>query len=335
MRRKRFGRSVVTALFGLLIAVAATVLMVALPAFAEGDGCCRVSIDNVPAQFPAGGEPTPFTVHVVNQSQEILRYLGVSFLLQANGLVGDLVDLQRERMSGGPHDVGTFTQRGVHSGAVTATDQIDFGELSLPPGGELTITYQLSFSKKLPSSALTLSVQVQPARGGNRVSSAGPYQSSIVAAGQPIQTQPASTPTPTPTVSDSPVWTDGTAPIDQSPLAGAGSSGGGGSLVWLAYTIGALLLLVGIGVISTLVWRRGPQRVDWAEPQRYGQPAYPQAPTQVAGYEVPRQAGSPGVHGPPGRHTAPTAQYPAAQHPFAQDPHADPDQTWVDPAVGR
>ncbi|WP_406081203.1 hypothetical protein [Micromonospora sp. NBC_00858] len=335
--RKRFSRSVVTALFGLLIAVPATVLTVASPAFAEGEGCCQVSIDNLPAQFPGGGDPTPFTVHLVNQSQEILRYVDVSFLLQADGLVGDLVDLQRRRMPGGLHDVGTFTQRGVHSGAVTATEQIDFGVLAVPPGGGLNITYQLSFSKKLPSTALTLSMQVQPRRDRRGVRSAGPYESSIVAAGQPTQTQPASTPTSSPTVSDSLASTDGTAPIEQSPLAGAGSSGGDGSLIWLAYTIGALLSLGGIGVIGTLVWRRGPQRVetDWDEPQQYGEPAYPHAPTQVAGDEVPRQAGSPGVYGTPGLHTAPTAQYPTAQYPIAQDPYADPDQAWVDPAAGR
>ncbi|MFF0372636.1 hypothetical protein [Micromonospora sp. NPDC005087] len=271
-------------------------------------------------------------MHLVNQSQEILRYVDVSFLLQADGLVGDLVDLQRQRTPGGRHDVGTFTQRGVHSGAVTATEQIDFGLLALPPGGGLNITYQLSFTKKLPSTALTLSMQVQPRRDRRGVSSAGPYQSSIVAAGQPTQTQPASTPTSSPTVSDSLAPTDGTAPIDQSPLAGAGSSGGGGSLIWLAYTIGALLLLGGIGVIGTLVWRRGPQRVetDWDEPQQYGEPAYPHAPTQIGGYEVPRQAGNPGVYGTPGLHTAPNAQYP-----IAQDPYADPDQAWVDPLCGN
>ena len=285
-----------------------------------------MSIDNLPAQFPSGGDPTPFTVHVVNQSQETLRYLDVSFLLQADGLVGDLVDLRRQRVSGGPHDVGTFTQRGVHGGAVTATEQIDLGVLAMPPGGGLNITYQLSFSKKVPSTALTLSMQVQPRRDDKGVSSAGPYQTSIVAAGQPIQTQP----TPSPMVSDSPASTDGTAPIDQSPLAGPGSSGGGGSLASLAYTIGALLLLGGIGVIGTLVWRRGPQRVgaDEDEPQPYGQPAYPHAPAQV-GYELPRQAASPGVYGTPSHHTAPTAQYP-----IPQDPYADPDQTWVNPGAG-
>lgn len=329
MRRKRLKRNVVTALFGLLIAVPVTVLTVTSPAFARTDGCCQVSIDNLPAQFPGGGDPTPFTVHVVNQSQEGLRYLDVAFLLQADGLVGDLVHLQRLRMTSGPRNVGTFTERGVHSGAVTATEQIDLGEVGLPPGGGLDITYQLSFSKKVPSTALTLSIQVRPKRGDWGVSSAGPYQTAIVAAGQPIQTQPASTPSPSPMVSDSPVSTDGTVPIDQSPLAGAGSSGGGASLAWLTYTIGALLLLGGIG---TLLWWRRLQRVetDGDEPQQYGQQAYPHAPAQVAGHEVSRQAGNRGVYGTPRRHMAPTAQYP-----IPQDPYTDQNQTWVDPASGR
>ncbi|MFC5001599.1 hypothetical protein ACFPIJ_27655 [Dactylosporangium cerinum] len=312
----------------MLIVVPATVLAVASSAFAEGERCCQVSIDDLPAQFPGGGDPTPFTVHLVNQSQEVLRYVDVSFLIQAEGLVGDLVDLQRQRTPGGPRDVGTFTQRGAHSGAVTATEQIDFGALALQPGGELNITYQLSFSKKLPSAALTLSMQVQPRRDRRGVTSAGPYRSSIVAAGQQTPTQPASTPT----VSDFPATTDGTAPIDQSPLSGAGSPGGGGSMIWLAYTIGALLLLGGIGVIGTLVWRRGPQRVqtDQDEPQQHGELAYPHAPTQVIGHEVSRQAGHPGVYGTPSAHMAPTAQYP-----IAQNPYADPDQARADPAGGR
>jgi hypothetical protein len=327
MRSKQFSRSAVTALFAaLLMAVPVIVLTVASPAFAGGNGCCQVSIDNLPTQFPGGGDPTPFNVHVVNDSQEPLHYLDLSFLLQANGLVGDLVHLQRQRTPGGPHDVGTFTQRGAHSGAVTATDQIDLRALALAPGDGLTITYQLSFNKKVSSTTLTLSIQVQSRRDRAGVSSAGPYQSSIVAAGQPVQTQPASPPT----VENSPTSTDGGAPIGQPPLDGAGSPGGG-SLIWLAYTIGALLLLAGIGVIGTLVWRRGPQRVgtDRDEPPQDRQPAYPQAPTRDATY-APSQAGGPGEYGKPGLHTAPTAQYP-----IAQNPYADPDQAWVDPATDR
>lgn len=303
MPRKPFNRSMVTTLLGLLIAVPAPVLAVAWPAFAGGDRCCQVSIDNMPGQFHGGGDPKPFTLHVVNQTQETLRYLNVSFVLQANGLVGDLVHLQRQRVLGGPHSVGTFTLHGVQNGVVTANDQIDFGMLALPPGDGVNIQYQLSFNKKIPSTGLTLSVQVQPKRSDGGVSSAGPYQSTIVAAGQSTQTQPDPTPTPTPgaTASDTPTAADatdvGAAPTDPSSLVvGSSSSGGGGSVMWLAYTIGALLLLSGIGVIGTLLWRRGPHEVetDWDEPQRYGQPTYPTqplgvyAPTQIADDGMPR-----------------------------------------------
>jgi hypothetical protein len=296
MRRKRFRRSVLAVLFGLLIAVPATVFTVKSPALAKAGGCCQVSIDNLPTQFP-GGATTPFTVHMVNQSQESLRYLDVSFLLRADGLVGDAVHLQRLRTAADPHNVGTFTQRGVHSGAVTAAEQIDLGAPALPPGGGVNLTYQLSFSKKLPSTALTLSMQVQPRRDGGGVSTAGPYQSSIVAAGQPIQTQPASTSSQSPIASDSPASTDDIAPVGQSPLAGASSSSGGGSLAWLTYTIGALLLLGGIAMIGMLVSRRGPQRVETGddEPREYGQPTYP----------------------------------------IPQDPYAGPDQTRLDQGAGR
>ena len=39
-------------------------------------------------------------------------------------------------------------------------------------------------------------------------------------------------------------------------------------MTWLAYTIGALLLIGGVGVIGTLLWRRGPQPVEteWKRP---------------------------------------------------------------------
>ena len=303
MPRERFDRSMVTTRLGLLIAVLAPVLAVASPAFAVGDRCCQVSIDNMPGQFCGGGDPKPFTLHVVNQTQENLRYLNVSFFLQANGLVGDLVHLQRQRVLGGPHSVGTFTLHGVQSGVVTANDQIDFGTLALPPGDGVNIQYQLSFNKKMPSTGLTLSVQVQPKRSDGGVSSAGPYQSTIVAAGQPTQTQPDPTPTPTrsATASDTPTAADatdvGAAPTDQSSLmVDSSSSGGGGSLMWLAYTIGALLMLSGIGAIGTLLWRRRSHEVetDWDEPQRYGQPTYRTqplgvyAPTQIADDGMPR-----------------------------------------------
>ena len=332
MPRKRSIRRMVTTILGLLIAVPAAVITVASPAFANGDRCCQVSIGNLPAQFSGGGNPETFTLHVVNQTQQTFRYLSVSFILQANELVGDLVHLQRQRFVGGLHSVGTFTQHGVHSGVVTANDQIDLGAAALRPATGVNIQYQLSFNKKTPGSGLALSVHVQARRNDGGVSSAGPYQSTIVAAGQPTQTQPA-TPAPTPTPTDTPAAVDtagvGAAPTDHSSLVGgAPSSGGGGSLLWLAYTIGALFVLGGIGLIGTLRWRRGPHgfETDGSEPRLYGQPTYPTSPLGV--HEPTRV--TPSVYGAPGRHTAPTAQFPAAQVPFVE-----PDQTWVDPPAGR
>jgi hypothetical protein len=338
MPRKSFTLGVIVTLLGLFIAVPAAVLTAASAAFADGGRCCRVSIDNLPGQFYSGGNPQPFTLRVVNQTQQTLRRLNVSFVLQANGLVGDLVHLQRQRVIGGPHSVGTFTQHGVHSGAVTANDQIDFGTLALPPGGGVNIQYLLSFNKKMPGTGLAVSVQVLPRRTDGGVSSAGPYQSMIVAAGQPAQTQPDPTPTPSPTAAASETAAAagttgvGAAPTDQSSLANGGSStGGGGALMWLAYTIGALLVLGGIAVIGTLAWRRGPNGVETFgdEKQQYGHPTYPTqplgryTPTRVAEYGMPPQTSGhaaptrvvPVVYNAPGRHAAPTAQFPVPQEP--------------------
>jgi hypothetical protein len=236
----------------------------------------------------------------------------------------------------------------VHSGVVTANDQIDFGLLALPSGGGVNVQYQLWFSKKMQPAGLTLWVQVQPRRSDGGVSSAGPYQSTIVAGGLPAQIQPDPAPTTTPnaTASDTPTATAsgaGAPPAGQlSPVGGSSSSGGGDALMWLAYTIGALLFLAGIGVIGTLLWRRGPHGVatDWDEPQQYGQPTYQvppvrgDPPTQIAAFGTPGQGSGhaaqtrvgPAVHGTPGRHAAPTAQFP-----LPQDPYTDPVPTWIDP----
>lgn len=304
MRLQSFKRCVLATLLGLLITAPAAVFM-ASPASAAGGQCCQVSIDNMPRQFHAGGDFTPFTLHVVNQEQEPLRYLNVSLILAARGLVGDLVHLQRQRAVGGPHNVGTFTQHGVHDGAVTANDQIDLEASALPPGGGINIEYQLSFSTKMPSAELALSVQVKPKHGNAGVSSAGPYPATIVASGQPIQTQPDPTPSPTATPDDPPSTTGlGAEPTNQSSLVGDSSSDHSGSLTWLAYTMGALLLLGGIGLVGTLRWRRGLQDVgtDRDEPEQHGWSAYQTQPS--------------------GRHAAPTAQFPVAQnHPASRRPH--------------
>jgi hypothetical protein len=296
------GASALLATFVAVLAVAAP----AAPAFADDHGCCQVSVDRLPAQFVAGGDPQSFTLHVTNAAADTLRVIDVSFTLVAGGLVGDLVDLERQIAPSGPHDVGTFTQHGVHDGAVTAGDEINLGALAVPPGGGVDIQYELTFRKKVPSSALTLSVQVQPKHGGDggggdrAVSSAGPYQSQIVAAGQA-----APTPSDTPTATDTSTSTAGPDATTTTPVAsGIEPGGGGGSLVWLAYTLGGLLLVGGVGLIGTLLARRGSRRIP-AEVQTYPAPA------------------------------ATALLTPTTQFPISQDPWADPDQTWVDPSARR
>lgn len=349
MPRKLSNRSMVATLLGLLIAVPAAVLTIATPASADNPQCCQAAIANMPGQFQAGDDPKPFTLRIVNRMNDNLRYVNATFTLQANGLSANQVHLQRQRVAGGARSIGAHS----HNGQITANDQIDLGALALPPGGSVSIQYKLSFGQKAPASAMSISVRVQPRRGDGVSVNAGPYSSRILAFGAPAPTH-ASTPAPKPsaTVSDTPASADTDAaaiPTDQSTLLGGDPGSGGGSLMWLAYTIGALLLLGGVGVIGTMLYRRGPRGVetDWddqGQPQ-YGQPSYPPpggggyATTQVAGYgsptqAMPTQAASttvmPASSGTPGRHSAPTSRYPAPQ-----DPYAQADQTWVDPNAGR
>jgi hypothetical protein len=70
--------------------------------------------------------------------------------------------------------------------------------------------------------------------------------------------------------------------------------------VWIAYIVGALLLLGGIGVIGYMLWRRGPQMIEteWDEEQPGGTPAghrMPPRPLPGPGYGQTYDA--PTVHG--------------------------------------
>jgi hypothetical protein len=101
--------------------------------------------------------------------------------------------------------------------------------------------------------------------------------------------------------------------------------------MWLAYTIGALLVLGGIAVIGTLLWRRGPTGVETFgdEPQQYGHPTHATqplgryTPTRVDEYGMPPQTSGhaaqtrvvPAAYNAPGRHASPTAQFPVRQKP--------------------
>ena len=76
---------------------------------------------------------------------------------------------------------------------------------------------------------------------------------------------------PSPTAS--PVETATATPEDTStsdlgalPGVAPTSNDGSGSGVWIFYIIGGLLLIAGIGVIGTLLWKRSGDATEWPDP---------------------------------------------------------------------
>src|SRR6185369_648333 len=106
------------------------------------------------------------------------------------------------------------------------------------------------------------------------LATSGTYQTSIVA----VDVAPSPTPSDTPTPSASPTEatpTDTSADVigPTDTTGGTAAPARGGGIAWIAYTVGALLLLGGIATIGTILWRRGPQEVE----------------TEWAGYEAPQR----------------------------------------------
>jgi hypothetical protein len=347
MPRKLFNRSMVATLLGLLIAVPAAVLTFASPATADDPPCCQVSLGGVPGQFQAGGGAKSFTMHVVNRTGQPMRYLNAAFVFHSNGLNANQVHLQRQRLAGGWRDVGARNR----GGDVTATDQVDLGILR--PGGDVNIQYQLAFGQKAPASGLSIAVQVQPRKGDGGPASAGPYQSTILAYAQkptptPTKETASSSPSDTPAASDTGTDDGFATATEQTTLLGSTGDGSGGGSMWLVYTIGALLLLGGVGVIGWMLYRRNREaEPEWEDEQAgydqqgydqqgygqqgydqqgYGQPPYDQPPydqpayrgagyePNVAGYDAaaPTQAAGYGPPAPPAPYSPPTQAMPPA-----------------------
>jgi hypothetical protein len=164
---------------------------------------------------------------------------------------------------------------GQRDGAVTATDgRLRFGQ-PIQPNGSTNLQYQLSFASKAAPTQVQLGVTISGRAGGHgfgqstELASAGAQFSLVGAAPRPAP-KPTPTPTPTPTeAASTPASTPASAVgINTGPggppitPADAASKSGTSSLVWLAYIIGALLLLGGIGAIGTLLWRRGPDTIE-------------------------------------------------------------------------
>ncbi len=354
MRRLPLIRSIVATLFGLSIAAVAGAIVAPGMAVAANP-CCQVAIDSLPSQFHAGAAGENFHVVVKNTSQNSIGGVTVTLAFKAAGLNRNQVHLQYQR-NGGWRGVGTRNQNGTIV-ATSSPNSDFFRHNSISPGQTVTFTYRLSFGTKAPTSSLAVWLSVAPSGHPGQAAQNGPYRSSIVGEGANSNPTPTPTPTPTDTPTDSatatptdPATTDDSqdagAIAGPTTIGGDGGGSGGGGMTWLAYTIGALLLLAGVGVIGTLLWRRGPQPVEteWAE-NEYGQSAYPAAPAPdyppttafsppasapvappAAAYPahtMPMQA-TPTGYDKPGRHSAPGSAYPAPQDPYADETMIDP-----------
>jgi hypothetical protein len=242
----------------------------AVPLLAAVD-CCQASIGGLPGKFDAGAGPSQFTVSFTNSSQQQISSLSVVFVFQGNALSSGQITMERRTQNGSWQGIGV----GQRNGAVTATDgRIRFGQ-PIQPNGSTSLQYRLSFGSKAASTQVHLGVTISGRAGGHgfgqstELATTG-AQFSVVAAAPPPAPKPTPTPTPTPSVaaSDAASTPQSAAGIDTGPggppitPADAAGKSGTSSLVWLAYVLGALLLLGGIAAIGTLLWRRAPDTIE-------------------------------------------------------------------------
>jgi hypothetical protein len=313
--------------------VTAMALGLSLPAAAsdaapprDASDCCQVSLAGLPGQFVAAAPPQQFSAVFHNGGQSSISGLQLNFSF---GLAGartssSQMHLQRRTADGSWHTISL----GRRGNTITGNDSVGGGIAS---GATATWQYQMWFGDKAPNAHFAVTVAASGRGSGfnrARLAISPTYQMAVtaVAAATTTPTTPKPTPTATPTTTpDTPTATPtqevaqpstiGTPPA-AAPLDGGDTSGSGSSLMWLAYTIGALLLIGGLGVIGALVWRRGPREVEteWPERDDYVPPpdpyaAPPAAPLPSTSYQpvVPGQYAPPAAwpDGPLDRPTAP------------------------------
>jgi hypothetical protein len=336
MPRRALVRIMVAAVIGLAVWIPASVASAA-------DPCCQVALGGIPGQFTAGGDAKTFTSTMRFDSQQQGREfqsISAKFTFQVQDIDRGQIKFARQQGNGWRN----ISVSG-HGHAFTATDRFtQLGPLS-GGGGAINSTYRLSFGDKVKSQAVSITILATAGGNGHggQQAKAGPYQTSVggtVLTPTPTATaKPNPVVTPTPTVTTAPPSPVGQAPSVIGAPAGAQSDGGssGGGVAWIAYIVGALLLIGGVGVIGTMLWRRGAQPVaaQWTDPSGYdagptyptqafgtpptqaygGQPpaAYGAQPTQVYGTQPTYGAGAPPAYDPTGQ--APTtAQPPPPRH---------------------
>ena len=307
MPRRAMIRTILATMIGLAIWLPAT-------AASAADPCCQVSVSGLPSQFTAGAAAQSFGTSLsysVNNGQRV-QSISAVFTFSGNNITGSQIQLARLR-DGRWHSIGV----GRHNGVLTATDNFSFSGHDQGGSGSITSQYRLAFSSRVQSQGiqmrLTLAGRVNDGHHSNeqQLAQTGPYALNVAGANAapaptkaPVVTTPTPTPTPTVTPSAAAPTVAGAAPGDTLGSDAAGS-GGGGSSIWIAYMIGGLLLIGGIGVIGTMLWKRGQAgQTGWEDPY---------APEPVGGPYAPAPYGSP-TYADPG-YAAPTSyQAPATAY---------------------
>jgi hypothetical protein len=289
MPRRAIARAVSAAMIGLGAVIPALVLSApaatAAPALAASrlaaplraapllaaNDCCQASIGGLPGKFVIGAGPSQFAVSFTNSGQQPISSLAVTFTFNGNGLDANRITMKRQAQNGSWQSMNV----GRHNGSISATDNhFRFGQ-PIPPNGSTNLQYQLSFDSKAAPAQVQLGVTVNGRLAGRgfgqstELAATGAGFGVVTAAPAP---KPTSKPTPKPTPTQAASTPASTAPsaaaVDTGPggppitPADAASNSGTSSWVWLAYILGALLLLGGIAAIGTLLWRRGPDTSD-------------------------------------------------------------------------
>jgi hypothetical protein len=292
------------------------------------DDCCRASIGGLPSRFVTGADPRQFSMSFTNTSQQPIGSLRIVFTLAGNGMGdvnGNEITMKRQTANGSWQGLNI----GHNDGALVASDNRIRLNQPIPPNGSTNLQYQLSFDAKVAPTHVQLGATVSGRPIGHgfgqltELATTGAQFSVVTDAPPPAPkpkttpTQAASTPASTAPSAAGVVTGPGGPPITP---ADAASNSGTSSWVWLAYIIGALLLLGGIAAIGTLLWRRGPDRTDtdWEDDGTALHPGggvatYPTAtmyPTQA----LPAQP-------------SPTQSYPAQPYP----PQSTPPQSTLPP----
>ncbi len=233
--------------------------------------CCQASVGGLPGKFVAGAGPSQFTVSFTNSSQQPISSLTVVFVFRGSALSSGQITMKRRAQNGSWQGINV----GQRDGTVTATDgRLRFGQ-PIQPNASTNLQYQLSFGSKAASTQVQMGVTISGRAGGHgfgqstELATTG-AQFSVAAAAPPPAPKPTPKPTPTPTEAASTPASNAqsAAGIDTGPggppitPADAASKSGTSSFVWLAYVIGALLLLGGIAAIGMLLWRRGPDTIE-------------------------------------------------------------------------